>query len=340
MQELKLITSPDTSLLEQYNLFEVTSEDEFVTIDWNMGNTCNYSCTYCDDYFNNGSISWTDEDVAFEFVKRCTDHYKSIGKKVLWNLLGGEPTVWKNFSSFFKRVKQLDPECRIRVLTNGSRTLNWWKKTAPILDDIVISFHPESADIEHCSNVSAVLRDAGVFHSIQICLYPPHLDKCYEAAEYFHANARCNVVIIKSLRLTLASSETFVYEQDYLDRILRFDGEPKWTSEFLDGDSKANPYAKNLKFISNSDELHVSSANELMRKGQNTWKGWNCNIGIETLVVEMNGRVTSGSSCNHETDLGNINDPSNIEFPTKPTVCQWTWCSCIADVETTKYRIE
>ena len=26
MQELKLITSPDTSLLEQYNLFEVTSE--------------------------------------------------------------------------------------------------------------------------------------------------------------------------------------------------------------------------------------------------------------------------------------------------------------------------
>ena len=109
MKELKLITSPDTSLLEQYNLFEVTSEDEFVTIDWNMGNTCNYSCTYCDDYFNNGSISWTDEDVAFEFVKRCTDHYKSIGKKVLWNLLGGEPTVWKNFSSFFKRVKQLDP---------------------------------------------------------------------------------------------------------------------------------------------------------------------------------------------------------------------------------------
>jgi hypothetical protein len=225
-------------------------------------------------------------------------------------------------------------------LTNGSRTLNWWKKTAPILDDIVISFHPESADIEHCSNVSAVLRDAGVFHSIQICLYPPHLDKCYEAAEYFHENARCNVVIIKSLRLTLASSETFVYEQDYLDRILRFDGEPKWTSEFLDGDSKANPYAKNLKFISNSDELYVSSANELMRKGQNTWKGWNCNIGIETLVVEMNGRVTSGSSCNHETDLGNINDPSNIDFPTKPTLCQWTWCSCIADVETTKYRIE
>jgi len=339
MQELKLITQPDLSLLNEYKKFELVAEKDYIMIDWNMGNTCNYSCTYCDDHIHNGTFPWADEEVAFNFVKRCTEHYKSMGKDLLWNLLGGEPTVWNKFTTFFKRVKEYDPDCRIRVLTNGSRTTNWWNKTAPFLDDIIISYHPESADIKHITEVTKVLRDNDVFHTIQVCLYPPFLDKCYEAAKYFHKESQCNAVIVKSLKVTLSSPETFDYDRDYLDSIMEFDGEPIWTLENLDDESRKNIYAKRMFFTDGDKKLEIiGGGNQLMRDGQNSWKGWDCNIGLETLVVTMTGAVTSGSSCNHDCNLGNINDPDNIEFPTKPTVCQWTWCSCIADIETTKTK--
>lgn len=339
MQELRLITEPNLDLQTKFDRFDHVSDNNFVTIDWNMGNTCNYSCTYCDDHIHNGTFPWAEEEVAFDFVKRCTDHYKAMGKELLWNLLGGEPTVWSKFTTFFKHVKEYDPECRIRVLTNGSRTTNWWKKTAPFLDDIIISYHPESADIKHINEVSKTLRSENVFHTIQVCLYPPYLDKCYEAAEYFYKNSQCNSVIVKSLKTTLSSPETFDYDEEYLKRVLKFDGEPIWTIENLSDEQRKNPYAKQLFFSNEKEKLYIDGGgNELMRKGQNSWKGWDCNIGIETLVVGMDGRVTSGSSCNHDCNLGSIYKPENIEFPTKPTVCQWTWCSCIADIETTKVK--
>lgn len=337
MQELKFITEPDTSLLNRYDELVSSSDADYVTIDWNMGNVCNYSCTYCDDYANDGSVQWKSIDTALEFCRVTTEHYKSLGKQLLWNLLGGEPTVWKDFIPFITQLKERDPDNRIRVLTNGSRTLSWWKKASPFLDDIVISYHPESANIKHICKVSDILREHDVFHTIQVCLYPLHLDVCREAAEYFYNNSKCNSVIIKTLRKTLGSHETFKYDKDYLEDILRFDDEPIWTIKNLSDDKRRNIFAKQLEFKNSNESIQVTP-NELMRSGRNTWKGWKCNIGIETLVITMDGNVTSGSSCNHECSHGHIDSPNEIQFPVEPTLCRWDWCSCVADIETAKTK--
>ena len=58
-QEIKLITQPDTSLIEKYDRLELECVADFVTIDWNMGNTCNYSCSYCDTWIHDGTVPWT-----------------------------------------------------------------------------------------------------------------------------------------------------------------------------------------------------------------------------------------------------------------------------------------
>jgi organic radical activating enzyme len=337
MQEIKFITEPDTSLLNRYDELVSSSDVDFVTIDWNMGNVCNYSCTYCDDYANDGSVQWKSIDTALEFCRVATIHYKSLGKQLLWNLLGGEPTVWKDFIPFISRLKEYDPDNRIRILTNGSRTLNWWAKASPFLDDIVISYHPESADINHICDVSSILREHGVFHTIQVCLYPLHLDKCREAAEYFYNNSMCNSVIIKTLRKTLGSHEAFKYDNEYLDDILKFDDIPVWSINNLSDDEQKNMFAKRLEFKNNKETVEVTP-NELMRTGKNTWKGWKCNIGLETIVITMDGNITSGSSCNHECNHGHIDFPHEILFPVEPTVCKWDWCSCIADIETAKTK--
>ena len=96
-----------------------------------------------------------------------------MSKKILWNMLGGEPTVWKDFNEVFRQAKEYDPNCIVRMLTNGSRTLRYWEKNAKIFDEVIISYHPERADYKHCTEVSNILAKAGVEVSIQTCLYPP-----------------------------------------------------------------------------------------------------------------------------------------------------------------------
>ena len=136
--------------------------------------------------FHDGSVPWPDVDLTVKFIKRLVDHYRvhAPGKKILWNMLGGEPTVWPKFNEVFAQAKEYDPNCIVRMLTNGSRTLRYWEKNAKLFDEVIISYHPERADYVHCTEVANILSNAGTQVSIQTCLYPPVIDKSLAACKY------------------------------------------------------------------------------------------------------------------------------------------------------------
>lgn len=352
-EEIKFINHADKSLNKDFNRYEPIMGNDYIVIDWMMGNTCNYSCSYCHPTVYGGSIPWPEVDTGMKFVKRATDHYRSIGKnKIVWNLLGGEPTVWKDFSKFFTAVKEYDPDCIVRILTNGSRTLGWWERNKHLFDELIISFHPEKADYKHCTEVANILADAGVIVSIQVCMYPPMAEYCVEAAKYFHEHSRAAGVLAKSLQETLIDERTMLYEDEFLKEIRQYDGEPKalqpelrnsYEFEHALNQKKHNrpAYGKMMRFVNtHNGQQEFMQANDAMSSGRNSWEGWMCNIGTESLKVYENGNVTSGSACFGKLIHGTINDPDNIEFPTAGRVCEYEWCSCIADVEITKWRVE
>lgn len=354
-QELELIKQADTSYLQKYNRYESVMGNNALQIDWMIGNTCNYACTYCDDMFHDGSVPWPDVDTTVKFIKRLVDHYRihAPGKKILWNMLGGEPTVWKDFNEVFRQAKEYDPNCIVRMLTNGSRTLRYWEKNAKLFDEVIISYHPERADYVHCTEVANILSNAGTQVSIQTCLYPPVMKKCLEAAKYFHENSLASSHIAKALQVSLASDETFQYDKKDLEIVKKYDGVPKRILERVETDEdfeyfenkkkfKRKMYGHMMRFV-NTDTGKFEffhSSNESMSGGWNTWKGWKCMIGIEALVIGLNGNVTSGNSCFNELVHGNINQPDKVEFPTDGRICPQTWCSCIGDTEVTKFKVK
>lgn len=331
------IKTPNIVLNEQYDVFEPTTGTDYVMIDWTMGTTCNYHCSYCDDFINNGKIPWPDYNTAIEFAKYCTEHYESLGKHIVWNLLGGEPTVWSRFSEFISELKTLDPSCVVVVLTNGSRTLSWWERNAKNFDNVIISYHSENADYKHCTEVANVLNDARVRVGIQVCMLPSNEQKCFDALDYFNKHSRANSLSAKALRVTLCSVETFKYSDEAHKYFQRFNG-------VLPSGNK-NPaqfdlnHIKRMRFYNTKTKQEEKvNENTLMVQGRNSWKGWMCNIGLETLVVDTFGNVTSGSSCNPDINHGNISKPDAIEFPTKSVRCNYDWCSCISDIQVTKYK--
>jgi len=356
MAELKLRYKADDSYHNQYDRYEPIAGNDYIVVDWMMGNTCNYACTYCDDYFHDGSQPWPDVDIVLKFTKRLTDHYRihAPGKRILWNLLGGEPTVWPKFSEVFHKMKEYDPSSSVRILTNGSRTLRWWEKNANIFDEVIISYHPQSADYKHVTDVSNILTDKGTVCSIQSAIYPPLLELNFEAAKYYHENSKCITHNSKALQETLGSDNTFIYPDGAFDKLRKYDGLPKHWQDIESSDSpEAIHEISKRKFLRKSMGKQMryvntktgksevfDNANHIMERGQNTWKGWKCMIGIEALVVNLNGTVTSGNSCFLNLSHGNINKPDEIDFPTDGRICPQTWCSCVSDTEVTKFKVK
>lgn len=333
----RTLKTPSISANQQYDIFEPTSGTKYVTIDWTMGTTCNYHCSYCDDWINDGKIPWPEYDTAIEFVKRCTNHYKKLGKHIVWNLLGGEPTVWKHFPEFISELKIIDPKCVVIMLTNGSRTISWWKRNAKNFDNVIISYHSENADYKHCTEVANILNDADVRVGLQVCMLPENEDICFDALDYMNMNARSHSLNAKALRVTLCSSETFDYSEKAREYFKKYSGgRPlgnKNPKQFK-GDHIRDMRFRNTR----TGNTEVSDPNKLMVEGRNSWKGWMCNIGIETLNVDMWGNVSSGSSCNPDISHGNIRSPKEIVFPNNGVLCNYDWCSCIADIRVTKYK--
>ena len=94
-----------------------------------LSNVCNYKCWYCFPGSNTGTHPWPDLDLIKENLSHVIEYYKTnLNKKQIYlHIIGGEPTLWKNFGEFVKFFKETH-NCLISISTNGSRTLRWWNK--------------------------------------------------------------------------------------------------------------------------------------------------------------------------------------------------------------------
>ena len=75
-------------------------------------------------------------------------------------------------------------------------------------------------------------------------------------------------------------------------------------------------------------------------KDLNSWKGWQCYIGIDSIYVQHNGMVFRGN-CMQGESLGHLGEI--INWPSKPLICPVDRCMCNADmvvrkIKDTKYK--
>ena len=96
-----------------------------IYVDIALGNTCNFKCSYCPDKLHNGSDPWLDIVALKKFSSKLIDFYSSVHDKniFMFNLLGGEPTLYKDIVPFCQQLKELGEQknCLIQIefLTNS-----------------------------------------------------------------------------------------------------------------------------------------------------------------------------------------------------------------------------
>ena len=78
----------------------------------------------------------------------------------------------------------------------------------------------------------------------------------------------------------------------------------------------------------------IIHANDIIKLHLNKFKGWSCNAGIESLMINWDGDVHR-ATCRVGGSLGNIY-ANTFTVPTEPIICTRDYCTCAADVPLTK----
>jgi len=81
-------------------------------------------------------------------------------------------------------------------------------------------------------------------------------------------------------------------------------------------------------------QLHYH-ANDMIKNHQNKFKGWTCNAGIESLMINWDGDVHR-ATCRVGGSLGNIYEDTFVA-PSEPVRCDRNFCTCAADIPITKH---
>ena len=165
--------------LEHYNI----DAKNTVVINWLLGNTCNYRCSYCPSFLHEGSVGWPRIELVKKFVDYAVNHYS--GKKIYFEFTGGEVTLWKNFIELCAYIKNTNNY--VGFISNGTMSNSFWIKNIDKFDHVCLSYHPQFAKKHKFLEKASILSNSVRTH-INIMMDPNYWDECITLAEQIADN--------------------------------------------------------------------------------------------------------------------------------------------------------
>ena len=298
-------------------MYKVTSRwphQGSVKIEWNLGKRCNYDCGYCPASIHDNSSPHTD----IEVLKSAVDKLMTLGKPIRISFTGGEPTVHPKFRELLKYCNHVGVSW-ISVTTNGTLPPEFYA-TLPV-SQIVFSIHFEYNWMRVCNTIKTVNAMTHISVIGQVMAHHEHMT---------------NVVIAHGM-LTQESIPTTVRrirwtegDHNLFDDMRYHPDDYKWIIQ-----NEATVQPNTVIVYKDKEEMHHS--NDVIKLHLNQYKGWACNAGIESLMINWDGDVHR-ATCRVGGSLGNIyNDTFNV--PTEPVDCTRDYCTCAADIPLTKTNL-
>ncbi len=127
-----------------------------ITIQWDIGRRCNFDCSYCWPYVH----SKTEPLKQYQDLKLASERlFKKFGlkKKFMFQIGGGEPTIYPDFLSWVKFLKLGGHD--VVLTSNGSRNHTFWREMIQYAN-VNLSVHFEFANLDNFHrNVSAIIDE-------------------------------------------------------------------------------------------------------------------------------------------------------------------------------------
>ena len=288
-----------------------------VHVEWNIGKRCNLDCGYCPAEIHDNFSPHTDLDKMVNTIYEL----EKIGKPIRLSLTGGEPTVHPKINEILKCAR--DSLDWLSVTTNGLRSSAWYIKQP--VNQWVFSLHFDNEHsrraTENVVEYSQLLDMEGIatLYQVNLMAHHEHMDEVRAAATLLEGH---NIpYVCRRIRWTEAEN------RDWFDDL-------RYKAEDLDWILSKVATVKPNCTIDGKELIH---ANDVIKDKRNEFKGWTCNAGLESLMINWDGEVHR-ATCRVGGSLGNIYN-GTFESPTAPIICTRKWCTCVADIPLTKEKI-
>ena len=283
-----------------------------IKVEWNLGKRCNYDCSYCPSSIHDNYSPHTPIDT----LERAVDRLCELGKPLRISLTGGEPAVHPDIEDLFDYFKRKNIFW-INLTTNGTRSASWYLQNEMFFNHIVFSLH-----FEH--DWQRVLHTINQFYDstereffVNVMAHHDHMDSVRTVVAQ---------LIQKGIKFAIRRVRWTEGDHNIFDD-MRYDGKDlEW---LLSMDATANPNCR-------VDNERIVHANDIIKKHENQFKGWTCNAGLESLMINWDGEVHR-ATCRVGGSLGNIYE-GNFVAPSDPVICTRDWCTCAADIPLTKIK--
>jgi MoaA/NifB/PqqE/SkfB family radical SAM enzyme len=283
----------------------------FFWINWWLMNHCNYKCSYCADLIKNGSVELIDIDHAKDFVDQCAKYSIKKNLRINLDITGGEVTQWYFLDDLLRHAKSYNSYNKIR--TNASQNLKEFADTIDLLDSIQLDFHPEYASVSHfflCVKES-IIQGKEVF--VNVNMMP---ERWQETSDLYED--------LKSKWPNLNITKRMLFEDPAINKVpLEYTEEAIVELKDQKGDIE----------LDHGDRIEYTDYQTLILDQRNNFKGANCRIGIEQIIVDAWGVVRRGH-CRQGSSIGKLGDI--IRFDDREIICQKPDCSNAFDIMATK----
>lgn len=268
-------------------------------VQWLLGNQCNYQCSYCHENFRNGAQKFPSQELIAEVCKEIVYHFDDLGRNVVFEFIGGEPTLSGDVREIGKRLH--NHPVNMVLKTNGSADIEWWANAKKYLSDVIISVHKEFCDIDHLDRVVSLLLENREVQPINVqILIPTTHDETHWA-------------------WAIETRKHFQRKFDIGNLQLLY-------SNFGKGSDMYYPYTdaqwEEYCALENISKPTRTGGNVL--REQYVHKGQNCYAGIDILTIDPNGRIWR-SWCGIGGPIGSIYELP-LDFPKDPIVCDKLRC--------------
>ena len=317
-----------------------------IRIQWNMGNQCNYKCEYCPDILHDGSKPWLPLEAYLTAIERLSTHYNNQGKRVDYELIGGEVTVLPGFEEIIRKISEYNTHSV--VFTNGSRTINWWSKSKHYMDGVVLTYHPLSQDEQHLINVINEIKDyvtidiniAGIGGDVlRLGEFVEELRDLFKDCEHnrYDNVSICVKTMYKKLLGRNSKQETYWQYTKEEQKVLPRPGiKPRPIEPTPEPQQENEPVQDTswmTEFIYDDDTKKYVQSHQIINQGLNKFKGMKCHLGFESLNIDATGEMYS-SWCG-AVNFGNVGS-LDWKLPETKTSCPFEYCNNISDISITK----
>ncbi len=311
----------------QSEMVKIQSVNKVFSVNWALTNKCNYQCEYCHPDLHNGSIRTPKLEDAIKFVDKVFKHTELKGQLPYFEFGGGEVTLLKYFSKLLEYVHGKGG--RTSVISNGSKRVEWWKENAKYMDGVNLSYHVN--DIKnslHFINVARALENSpNTRLNVNIMMYPERFSECLLFANKLKEKVRCSINL-QPLYHGFGSAKIegmHNYSAFQMEVMNIFKGRD---------DGKKLHESRALLNVEHIDGSRRQLSTDFLKNNNlNNFLGWECYVGVESVVVRFSGEVLR-AWC-YDKVIGSIYD-DDFDLPNNPIECATEICHCGADISTTK----